>query len=99
MRWCSVLSSVNARRAGITNLSAYGSCIPLAGAPCQVLVCSITVLYAAGAFIFVGGYELIATEFTNERNLGKSKYRRAGLFLPVLAGFVLVALLQLVHGS
>lgn len=53
----------------------------------------------AGAFIFVGGYELIATEFTNERNLGKSKYRRAGLFLPVLAGFVLVALLQLVHGS
>ncbi|KAL0021701.1 hypothetical protein WJX79_003719 [Trebouxia sp. C0005] len=53
----------------------------------------------AGAFIFVGGYELIATEFTNERNLGKSKYRRAGLFLPIFAGFVLVALLQLVHGS
>ncbi len=53
----------------------------------------------AGAFIFVGGYELIATEFTNERNLGKSKYRRAGLFVPIFAGFVLVALLQLVHGS
>ena len=54
---------------------------------------------AAGAFIFVGGYELIATEFSNSRNDGKSKYRRAGLFVPVVAGFVLVALLQLVHGS
>lgn len=53
----------------------------------------------AGAFIFVGGYELIATEFSNSRNDGKSKYRRAGLFVPVVAGFVLVALLQLVHGS
>ena len=53
----------------------------------------------AGAFIFVGGYELIATEFSNERNLGKHKFRRAGLFVFVFAGFVLVALLQLVHGS
>lgn len=73
----------------------YGACI-------YRLLCAQQVLKmvcVAGAFIFVGGYELIATEFTNERNLGKSKYRRAGLFLPIFAGFVLVALLQLVHGS
>lgn len=73
----------------------YGACI-------YKLLCAqpmLTTGCVAGAFIFVGGYELIATEFTNERNLGKSKYRRAGLFLPIFAGFVLVALLQLVHGS
>ena len=53
----------------------------------------------AGAFIFVGGYELIAAEFTSSANNGRSRFRRAGLFLPVLAGFTLVALLQLVHGG
>ncbi len=73
----------------------YGACI-------YRLLCAqqmLKMVCVAGAFIFVGGYELIATEFTNERNLGKSKYRRAGLFLPIFAGFVLVALLQLVPGS
>ena len=58
-----------------------------------------SMLTLAGAFIFVGGYELIATEFSSDKNLGKSRFRRAGLFVFVFAGFVLVALLQLVHGS
>lgn len=57
-------------------------------------------LYAdvAGAFIFVGGCELVATEFSGEANRGKNRVRRGLLFLAVFAGFVLVALLQLVHG-
>ena len=55
-------------------------------------------LCLAGAFIFVGGCELIAMEFSSEANRGKSRFRRAALFLAVFAGFVLVALLQLVHG-
>ncbi|KAL3160291.1 hypothetical protein ABBQ38_009683 [Trebouxia sp. C0009 RCD-2024] len=58
------------------------------------------VLYGliAGAFIFVGGCELVATEFSSEANRGKNRFRRGLLFLAVFAGFVLVALLQLVHG-
>lgn len=54
-------------------------------------------LCLAGAFIFVGGCELVAMEFSSEANR-KSRFRRAALFLAVFAGFVLVALLQLVHG-
>ena len=37
-------------------------------------------------------------EFSSEANRGKNRFRRAVVFLAVFAGFVLVALLQLVHG-
>ena len=54
----------------------------------------------AGAFIYVGGYEIVHGEFTsNCTNKHSSQLFRVLQYAVMFSGGLLVALLQLVHGS